>query len=283
MGAALLARRNLREGRGDRRGALRFASASVVLGVAYEIARLSGNPAFWYDVFTRNLGRHLYFGLVIWIFYVAVEPYVRRLWPGTLVAWSRVLDGRFRDAMVGRDVLLGAVGGLGFTLLFAIPQLASSAGLPAPRPGGNLEVLGSYRALLQNALFAVQDSFLIPVAVLVAVLLFRVILRRPWLAYVAIFVVVGGVAALNPSRPQGLSIMCVLTLSLLVLTRLGLLAFLVGIVFSSWGHFALTVDTTSWFFPQSLVTMAGFAAIAAYGFWVSLGNQKVFKDTILDR
>jgi len=35
----------------------------------------------------------------MWLFYIALEPYVRRLWPKTLVSWHRLLAGRFR----GRD------------------------------------------------------------------------------------------------------------------------------------------------------------------------------------
>jgi hypothetical protein len=33
---------------------------------------------------------------------------VRRRWPATLVSWSRLLAGRFRDPLVGRDVLAGS-------------------------------------------------------------------------------------------------------------------------------------------------------------------------------
>jgi hypothetical protein len=39
------------------------------------------------------------------VFYLALEPHVRRRWPTVLVAWSRVLSGRWRDPLVGRDVL----------------------------------------------------------------------------------------------------------------------------------------------------------------------------------
>jgi hypothetical protein len=36
-----------------------------------------------------------------------VEPQVRRRWPAVLVAWSRVLSGRIRDPLVGREALAG--------------------------------------------------------------------------------------------------------------------------------------------------------------------------------
>jgi serine/threonine-protein kinase len=47
----------------------------------------------------------------IWALYIALEPYVRRRWPATLVSWSRLLAGRFRDPLVGRDVLVGCLAG----------------------------------------------------------------------------------------------------------------------------------------------------------------------------
>jgi hypothetical protein len=51
-------------------------------------------------------------------------------------------------------------------------------------------------------------------------------------------------------------------------------------VFSSWESLALTADPGSWFFTESALTMTLFAAVAVYGFVVSLGGQRVFKDAI---
>src|SRR5208283_1540399 len=53
----------------------------------------------------------LFWGLgwscLIWVLNIALEPYVRRRWPATLVSWIRLLAGDFRDPLVGRDVLAG--------------------------------------------------------------------------------------------------------------------------------------------------------------------------------
>ena len=57
---------------------------------------------------------------IAWVSYFAVEPYVRRYWPQTMITWSRALGGKFRDPLVGRDVLIGGTCGI---LLVLVVQL----------------------------------------------------------------------------------------------------------------------------------------------------------------
>ena len=122
---------------------------------------------------------------MIWIFYLAIEPYVRRFWPETLVAWSRVLEGRFRDPMVGRHILIGALAGMGVTLLCAAAATSPGrSGWRRLRPSSVTSMPSRrFRFGLAQVFAMVQQSFFIPVACLLAVLVFRVIFRRPWLAY----------------------------------------------------------------------------------------------------
>ena len=53
----------------------------------------------------------------VWLFYLAVEPYARRLRPWTLVSWTRFLGGGLGDPVVGRDTLVGLTWAV---LLFAL-------------------------------------------------------------------------------------------------------------------------------------------------------------------
>jgi hypothetical protein len=73
-----------------------------------------------------------------------------------------------------------------------------------------------------------------------------------------------------------------LAVALVVLTRLGLLSMLVVVLFTDWPNIPLTTDPSSWFFPSSVVTMLAFAAVGVYGFVVSLGGQRLFKDQLLE-
>jgi hypothetical protein len=107
-GAAFFARRNLRMGRGDRRGATRlaffFGGLSMISWVFREHHHMTTGE------FNRLIIPVLFAiggAFFTWLFYVGLEPFVRRRWPGSLVSWSRVLAGSFRDPLVGRDLLVG--------------------------------------------------------------------------------------------------------------------------------------------------------------------------------
>ena len=61
-------------------------------------------------VFGANyLVRSLAIAFRVWLYYVALEPFVRRLWPDVLISWSRLLSGRLQDPLVGRDLLIGCL------------------------------------------------------------------------------------------------------------------------------------------------------------------------------
>src|SRR5215212_9044706 len=138
IGAALLARHNLRLGRGDRRGALRLASfvfAGTLLDwllTTHHIPSLAEE----FNNFLFALPMCLFISGMLWLIYMALEPYVRRRWPGRIVGWTRLLAGGWRDPLVGRDLLVGAFTGCALALLaFGRPLAASWLGLPPPRPG----------------------------------------------------------------------------------------------------------------------------------------------------
>jgi hypothetical protein len=58
--------------------------------------------------------------VVFYIVYLAIEPYIRRHWPHAIISWTRLMAGRIRDPLVGRDVLFGVILGLGWSLIFAV-------------------------------------------------------------------------------------------------------------------------------------------------------------------
>ena len=83
LGGVMLARRNLRLGRGDRAGASKVA---LLVFVAYALARLcqadhvaSFGQELW--VLIKVLAYPAFWAGLVWLLYMALEPYARRRWP----------------------------------------------------------------------------------------------------------------------------------------------------------------------------------------------------------
>ena len=104
--------RNIRRGRGDSKGGLRFASVTAVLFGVGVVSNEHFVPDPGYNIVQFSfLGMALFVAVVCWIGYMAVEPYARRVWPNVLVSWQRLLNGGIRDPLMGRHLLLGILVG----------------------------------------------------------------------------------------------------------------------------------------------------------------------------
>ena len=73
----------------------------------------------------------------VWLLYIALEPHLRRVWPETMIGWSRLLAGSVRDPLVGRDVLVGVLVAIGDGLILALHTLLRRwSGRPPQFPVG---------------------------------------------------------------------------------------------------------------------------------------------------
>jgi serine/threonine-protein kinase len=191
VGAVILAWRNLRLGRGDRRGALRIAAYFLLMHLLAWLLQASHcRGTLEYGRFQIGLAGACGSAAIVWVFYIAMEPFVRRIWPELLISWTRLLHGRFRDARVGRDVLIGTlVGSLatGIACIFWGVHLTGRPWLGSPNMLlGPTALIG---AVIDNHLTAAMMSL----ASLVLLLIARILLRSKWLAalcMVAIYIVI---------------------------------------------------------------------------------------------
>jgi serine/threonine-protein kinase len=182
----LLAYRNIRLGRGDRRGAFRLAMALATMGVASWALRAHhvSEPAGELVLFARGAGIAVLVAALLWLFYLALEPYVRRLRPWTLVSWARLLEGGTRDAVVGRDVLIGLAWGTVLALLGVLSR-AFLAWLGRPeRPPEllGIDALLSTRLLLSYVAGLPVNATLVGLALLLLFLVLRLVTRRDLVA-----------------------------------------------------------------------------------------------------
>src|SRR5713226_4764007 len=185
VGGAMLARRNLRLGRGDRRGASRLAAVVFAAWTVWWLFGAHHVPKFYeLGLFLMFLCAALTVSMFLWVLYIALEPYVRRRWPATLVSWTRLLAGSFRDPLVGRDVLVGCLlstvsvvlarAGWFVPLWFGSPPLQPYAG-PASQFLGARAIASGVSNQLAIAIFAGLASLFV-------LFLLRVLLRKQWAA-----------------------------------------------------------------------------------------------------
>ncbi len=281
-GSAVLARRNLRLGRGDRRGAFRLATVVFAASaVAWPLAAHHVADFYEFPLFIFALIGAIASSVFIGVLYVALEPYVRRRWPATLISWSRLLAGGIRDPLVGRDVLFGcllSIAGI-CVVRFAwfVPLWLGQA--PAqPYAGPTWQLLGA-RAIISILSISIIPAILFALANLALLFLFRTLLRRDWAAALA-FVLFFGLASAQGTGNLALFLvprLILAGLSVFLLIRFGVLALVAANVFDVFlGAFPLTTQMSSWYAEISLAGMLLMAAIALYAFYTSLGGRSPF-------
>src|SRR5262249_32558106 len=108
-GSLLLARHHIRAKRADLRTAGRLAVLCLLVAVAAWAVgghHLSSTAAELNSFF--RVCRHMLFQVwLLWVLYVALEPYGRRFWPDGLLGWTRLFAGHLRDPRIGREILIG--------------------------------------------------------------------------------------------------------------------------------------------------------------------------------
>jgi serine/threonine-protein kinase len=282
-----LAHRNLRLGRGDRKGALRFGLFVWTIMMLSWLLTASHIPDVGdeFSLLFRMAANALLAATLYAAFYLALEPYVRRLWPDRIISWSRVLRGGFRDPLVGRDILIGGVlffviASLRFGFLQALHWLDQPPGQPDLFDWDTL--LGA-RYWLAGGLDTLQNSVFQPLFWFVLLLLLRSVFRREWIAFAVLIVTITVLAGLESSHlllgmAQGFIISAGM---LYVLTRFGLLPFMVAEFFTSLVmKFPLTLDASRWYFGGSLFALIVLVGLAIYGLATATAGQSLFRDEL---
>jgi serine/threonine-protein kinase len=278
LAAAALAWGNIKAGRGDRRGATRAAVVLILLAIGGWLLGNQHTGAGEEDLerLFSAIGRAMFDGGLLWLTYMGIEPYIRRFSPGSLIGWTRLLGGSWRDPQVATDVLLGVCAGLAMTLLYAVHNLIPPLfGRPEPMPlqPADTSVLLGTRFVIGRMLSQIGGAFsagMLAVAGVVAILL--VVRRKPLAQLVSslifVWVVIAGM--FPPGTPMldvavGFGIILIWTG---VILYGGLLATVVAIS----THFILlrapiTLEVSSWRGTPGLtylLVIGGLGLLAAY-------------------
>jgi hypothetical protein len=283
-GAALVARHNWRNGRGDRQGALRMAAVLCIVDFARR-ALLGAHLAFvQFDLgfVLIQMALSLMLAAGTWIVYMALEPFVRRYWPDSLISWTRLLADKLRDPRIGKDLLLGSVAGVAMGLVTWGQVLAPTLiGRPPLAPSWPemryLEGLVQATATVNR--FIVVGVFSAMTLIFVVVLL-RVIVRRVWLAGILATLLFVATNLLDYQKTHAVEIAAVVvirTIMTFAAIRLGLLATVVAFIFIIILQGApLTADAGKWYFATSASIVLMLAAIAICAFSWARAGQPLF-------
>jgi len=292
-GALFLAYRNLKLGRGDRKGAFRLAAFFFAARMFYWILAGDhvGHPIELLPLIIAVCGATS-LALVGWIVYVACEPYLRRLWPETMVGWTRVLTGRLRDPLVGRDILFGCASAMVLQALQVVSLwVGTYAGIFGVIP------IQQQRLLLRGGRYAIGTFFSVAListiaalALMLLFLLLRMICRRTSIAAVVFCLLggfIGGVQFIGlfgpPSAVVGIALQLAgMAILVFILLRFGLLALVVMSLFGTLNDLSLlTFDTSAPFFGLGLVVTAVAFALSFYGWRTSLAGRSLMQDSLM--
>ena len=275
IAAAVLARRNIREGRGDRRGAVRLAAYVSAVLLALWVCQVHVADTIGLFNFLIAVCTAVFYGGLLWTVYLGLEPFVRRHWPRVLVSWTNVLTARASDPVVGRDVLIGVALGIWFTLLFTAIVATEPDG-PVSF-SGEVELLLGLRntigAILQEVLYAIRNGLLY------FFILFglRMLLRGQWAAMIAFTVFFTLLNMLGNDRVWlggSIGVLYFGTAAFVIVRFGGLLAFVVGtlvqsVLFDIWP----TLDSSAWYFGSNLFVLGVVMTLAIWAFYTATGRR----------
>lgn len=287
LGSAFLARHNLLVNRADRRGATRLAAAYAAIQLVSWIvgAHHLSQPGAEINSLFRVAGPLLMQAGILWLLYVAIEPYGRRFWPDGLLGWTRLLSGRVRDPRIGRDVLIGsALGGalLLVDLFRTLSPIAIGRPLGVMTLGTEVEVFDGFGRLYgtwSDQFFGSLQTALMFVMLLVVA---RLVVKRSWLAVLMALAVELTVAGGGP--PAGgvpwqyyTAQLMALGLINLAILRFGVLVIVVMILFDNIpSAVPILSHGASWATLPGTLSLLLVLSFAAFGFYAARAGQPLF-------
>ena len=273
LAAVVMAWLSVRAGRGDRRGAVRLATLTLILaGAAWALDIDHTTSGAELLLFRQGMGNALIQAAGTYVIYLALEPYVRRRWPQVLIAWSRALTGRIRDPLVGREALVGAVIASALFLVGAVVfwisgRITDAAALI----NAGMTVRRTMAVLLGSA----EASIFLSVSMCFLVFVLGVVLRLSILADAVVVLLYTAVGASEGST-VGIAIGALTGLGMVVaLRRFGLVA-LVTVIFLN-AIFPLLRTSLAWSGGSGLFMLGALVALICYACYIAIGSPRVLK------
>src|SRR5215472_202173 len=269
--AILYARRNWKLGRCDRRGALAVGGVLFALKLAAWAASVHAVPTKgMVDYFLQALADSTFKGAIFFILYLALEPALRSRWPHSIITWNRALVGRWRDAKVASDVLIGAAIGAALSALLMLHDAFQVSQFGMSTMSGLYAATGT-RFWITSLLARLGDGVTTGIVIFFAIFGLRMLLRRDWIAALAGAVIFTSqqsdlVNAVN-WQVNVIVYLLVYTIIIFLILRMGLVVTIATVfMINTLGSISLGSDWTMWYAPAGFATMILSIAVALWAF-----------------
>jgi serine/threonine protein kinase len=280
-----LAYRNYSRGKGDRRAAWRLAWVVFLLEIALFLfqahLKFSGNSLF---LLLLAVSTGLFMSGFMWTLYLALEPYVRSKWPQTIVSWSRVMAGKIRDPLVGRDILYGTLMGAVWVLVFYAGHFLDMRSGERPLLP-NIDILQGSRAAVSMWLENIVGAIVGVLIFFFVLVFFRALVRNRWVAailFVLVFAIPKILGTTHPLIDSPVWIIIYLIAAVAVV-RFGLVVLAMAVFTANLLlNVPYTLDFSDWYAPASVCFVLSIVALAGWGFYTALAGQKLLKEELFD-
>ncbi len=286
IGSIFLARRNLKAGRGDLRGALKLSVFLFFVRFAGQMIYADHVPTVWgelaiiYQTFSSSLISALFVGLI----YIALEPFVRRYWSELLISWNRLLNGDFRDPLIGRDILIGGLLGIGHTFginfgsVFVAWMIGNNDVL---NESFAFEPINGFPGIIFNFTGFLAGSVSTGFILLFMLLGFFMLLKRKnpsaFLFFFLMFSLQALIFVLTQHWGFVFSALINAACFSIAISRFGLVGIISFLLFFNLSYLTpVTFNSAGLYFPNTVVTFIFALGLAIYAFYISIAGQKIF-------
>ncbi len=286
FGSVFISYHNLKVGRVDINGAAKvsvFCFLVQIVGYcisANHVTSVIGE----FQILVNIISDSLFPSVILFLAYLAIEPFVRRWWSDLLISWNRLLSGDFRDPMIGRDVLIGALLGIfqassfylgGFLRDYLMSkQVTLTSGS---------QTLGGFSYTIEAILVgAFAQQIVVGVGILLFLLMFYLLFRRKWIGTMVAIILITFLQSVNLFPVRGWTYV---VLQLLVATilysayaRFGLVTIISSLFFGSILNLEITFNSSRFYFANTLIVAVIGLGLAVYAFYISIAGGSFFKD-----
>lgn len=188
--------------------------------------------------------------------------------------------GQLRDPLVGRDLLFGICVATLWLMVFQSRSLVAIRMGDPPRLDFSEAYLTGTREALSAWMSRIPETILTTFICFFALFILRVVLRRNWLAGTIFAAIFATIASLGSDRFFLTAIALVLVFGIIafLIFRVGVVALATAIFVNNLiGNVPFTLDSSVWYFPNTLFPLLSVVALAIWGFYTALAGQKLWK------